>query len=137
MNAVINPMASVVGGILGRDPSTGEELAPVAAAAMVGLGALDVADGPGPAWWRPVAGEARVSRWMGETEFAAMQRSGNLQFGAGGRSYVTSAGAVRPPGTGPIRVDFNVPAGALQQAGRTDWFFILQGNVPINGLVRF
>src|SRR5438045_2687030 len=49
-------------------------------------------------WWAPAAGETRVTRWMSETEYNAMKESGNLQVGAGGRTYVTAVGAPKPGG---------------------------------------
>ena len=47
-------------------------------------------------------------------------------LGAGGRVYVTALGASKPGGTGSIRIDFSVPAAALQKAGATEWQQILQ-----------
>ena len=83
------------------------------------------------------AGETRVTRWMSEGEFAAMRSSGNLQYGAGGRASVGTFGQPRVSGSGPVRVDFNVPTQALQQGVRADWFFILDNRrIPINGITR-
>ena len=75
-------------------------------------------------------GETRVTRWMGEAESVAMKDSGNLQFGAGGRSYVTDLGAPQPGGTGPVQVNFNVPTQSLQPAGNQGWYQILDAKRP-------
>jgi hypothetical protein len=81
--------------------------------------------------------ETRVSRWMSEEEYEAFKASGTLQTGAGDRTYVTLPGAPQPSGTGPVRVDFNVPTAALQPAGRSDWRVLLNpGRTPVTGIVR-
>lgn len=56
-----------------------------------------------------------------------------VDVGAGRRVYVTLFGTEKPPGTGPIRIDFGVPHAALHVAGRSDWRQLLQNlaNVPI------
>jgi hypothetical protein len=36
--------------------------------------------------------------------------------------YVTRFGASQPGGTGPIRIDFTVPTGALKPAGTAEWY---------------
>lgn len=81
-------------------------------------------------WLEPALGETRVTRWMGEAESVAMKDTGNLQFGAGGRSYVTELGAPQPGGTGPVQVNFNVPTGSLQPAGNQGWYQILDAKRP-------
>ncbi|MGA7615071.1 MAG: RHS repeat-associated core domain-containing protein, partial [Thermoanaerobaculia bacterium] len=87
-------------------------------------------------WWRPVEGEVRVSRWMSPEEAAEMRATGSLQVGAEGRTYVTSFGAPQPGGTGPLRVDFNIPRAALQVSGRSDWFqVVFPARPPINGII--
>jgi RHS repeat-associated protein len=54
-----------------------------------------------------------------------------------GRTYVTTLGAPKPGGTGPVRVDFNVPTNALQSGGRDDWFMLTwPGKTPITGIER-
>ena len=99
--------------------------------------------GPGPTespgeieWWTPSANEVRVTRWMSQDEAMAMKRSGTLQVGAEGKTYVTALGASKPGGTGPVRVDFNVPRGALNPAGRSDWYqIIFPARPPVTGIV--
>jgi RHS repeat-associated protein len=85
------------------------------------------------------ANETRVSRWMSEAEYTAMKQSGTLQTGANGRTYVTAVGAPKPGGTGPIRVDFNVPTSSLQGAGGEGWYQIITAQrnpPPVTGIVR-
>jgi len=92
--------------------------------------------GSGVEWWTPTANEVRVSRWMSQDEAAAMRASGTLQIGAEGRTYVTAVGAPKPGGTGPVRVDFNVPRGALQSAGNSQWYqIIFPARPPITGIM--
>lgn len=87
-------------------------------------------------WWTPSANEVRVSRWMSQDEAAAMKSSGTLQVGADGRTYVTALGAPKPGGTGPVRVDFNVPRAALQPAGNAAWYQIFSpARPPVTGIV--
>jgi filamentous hemagglutinin len=82
-------------------------------------------------------GYVPVSRWIGEAEANIwLSRQGTSipgNVGSAGRLYVTSAGAPKPGGTGPVRVDFSVPVNLLNIGGRVDWFFIMQpaSNVPI------
>ncbi len=82
--------------------------------------------------------ETRVTRWMSEAEYQAFKSSGTLQVGAEGRTYLTAIGAPRPGGTGPVRVDFNVPTRALQPASNKDWYIIFSENArpPVTGIVR-
>lgn len=81
------------------------------------------------------ASETRVSRWMSEAEYKAMKASGTLQ--TNGRTFVTTPGAPKPGGTGPVRVDFNAPTDALKGAGREDWRVIYDpGRTPITGIER-
>jgi len=47
-------------------------------------------------------------------------------IGAGGRVYVTSLGAAKPGGTGPIRIDFSMPQNALSSAGKPEWYQVFQ-----------
>jgi hypothetical protein len=42
------------------------------------------------------------------------------------RMYVTELVAAKPGGTGPVRVDFALPASALQKAGKSEWFQVFQ-----------
>jgi len=92
--------------------------------------------GSGVDWWTPGPNEVRVSRWMSQGEAAAMKDSGTLQVGANGRTYVTAVGAPKPGGTGPVRVDFNVPQGALQPGGNPQWYqIIFPTRPPVTGIV--
>jgi hypothetical protein len=82
-------------------------------------------------------GYVLVARWVGAAEATLWMMNGATvipaQIGAGERVYVTQPGAPRPPGTDSIRIDFAVPQRALQTAGRSDWWQLLQGlaNTPI------
>jgi hypothetical protein len=86
-----------------------------------GLGA---ATGPVPDGYVP------VSRWVGIDEAAAWMESGGTaipsSIGAGGRVYVTSLGAAKPGGTGPVRIDFYMRQAALSGAGKPEWYQIFQ-----------
>jgi hypothetical protein len=67
---------------------------------------------------------------MSAEEARIFIETGNIQFGAGGRAYITEVGAPKPGGTGPVRVDFNVPSASLQPAGQQGWFQILDTKRP-------
>lgn len=85
---------------------------------------------------------ARVARWVSPREaetWAGRQTlpqplptSGNPQ-----RLYVTDISVPKPGGTGPVRMEFDVPRSALQTAGRPGWWQILNEgrNVPLRNLV--
>jgi hypothetical protein len=81
-----------------------------------------------------------VSRWANVTEAKMWMATGGTyvppQVGADGRVYVTLFGAVQPSGTGPIRIDFEIPKAALQMAGREDWRQLFQNlsNIPIHNV---
>ena len=115
-------------------------------ASVVGRGMLRVA-AEGGALTNPLglrgeeavgAGVTRVSRWMSEEEaYGWVNRYSVPQPAAGPnppRTFVTSFGASQPGGTGPVRVDFNVPTQALKGAGREGWFTIFNDGlyVPIH-----
>ena len=94
-NAAVNPMASVVGGLLGRNPATGEKVGLLGAAALTATGAAGIADGPAI---DIVAGRAALSRMM-QGEFRVMAGAGvarefraarNLSGNAADWAYVTS-----------------------------------------------
>jgi RHS repeat-associated protein len=88
-------------------------------------------------WSAPAAHEMRMSRWMSETEATAFQQSGNLQIGAGNRTFMTEVGAPKAGNWGPVRMDFNVPAAALEPGGQAGWYFIGGWNrVQVTGIVR-
>jgi hypothetical protein len=80
-------------------------------------------------------GYVMVSRWASATEARLWMLNGGTyvpgQVGAGDRVYVTTFGAPRPSGTDSIRVDFGIPAKALQTAGRSDWRQLLQSVVTV------
>jgi RHS repeat-associated protein len=67
----------------------------------------------------------RVGRWMSKTEYDAMVKTGMVQEGAGGTTYVASPAdpeAYRrqaAPGTG--YVEFDVPEDSLYPAGEPGW----------------
>jgi RHS repeat-associated protein len=71
-NAAVNPMASVVGGLFGRDPATGEKVGLVGAAALVATGAAGIADGPAI---DITAGRAALSQLM-QGEFKVIAGAG-------------------------------------------------------------
>lgn len=88
-------------------------------------------------WFEPANYETRVSRWMSELEYQQFKPTGVLQIGGGGRTYVTLPDMPQPGGTGPFRVDFNVPALSLQRASQEGWFFILEPQkTPVTGIVE-
>lgn len=64
----------------------------------------------------------KVSRWANESEVGGNQRL-----------YVTTPGAPKPGGTGPVRIDFYAPESILQSADTSELRQILQpqGNSPI------
>lgn len=123
-------------GLQGGSPARGLITAGTAStAAMVGPVSGGAATGAGG----PTVGasETRVSRWMGEGEYGGMKSTGVLQTGAGNRTFVTLPGAPQPGGTGPVRVDFNVPRSMLQGAGRQDWRVLTDPRrVPVTGIER-
>lgn len=80
-------------------------------------------------WVSPREAETWVGR---ETLPQPLPTSGNPQ-----RVYVTEISLPKPGGTGPIRMDFDVPRSALQTAGRPGWWQIFNEgrNVPLRNLV--
>jgi filamentous hemagglutinin len=81
-------------------------------------------------------GYVPVSRWVDASEAKLwLEYHGTTipPTGGAGRLYVTTPGAVRPGGTGPIRIDFYIPERALQPAGLPEWRQIFQPlqNTPI------
>lgn len=77
----------------------------------------------------------RVGRWMSEDELVKMQKTGFVQEGAGGRTFVTNPAdpAAFPAGKG-IFAEFNVPTKSLFPAGKPEWSVIPGPNV---GTARF
>ncbi|MBL6989884.1 MAG: hypothetical protein ISR65_08900 [Bacteriovoracaceae bacterium] len=75
-------------------------------------------------------GYTKVSRWVNQTEVKPWFKGGGTripqEIGANNRLYVTKFGAPKPGGTGPIRIDFEVPGEMLQRAGSGEWRQILQ-----------
>ncbi|MGV2982013.1 hypothetical protein ACERNI_17735 [Camelimonas sp. ID_303_24] len=70
-------------------------------------------------------GYTAVSRW-GSADQAArwVKNEGTtipIGIGADGRVYVTTVGAAKPGGTGPVRIDFSVPVRSIQKAGKSEW----------------
>lgn len=57
-------------------------------------------------------------------------------IGAGDRMYVTSPGAAKPGGTGPIRINFAVADKALSTADKPEWLQIFQPmtSTPVNNV---
>lgn len=84
------------------------------------------AEGPLPPGYTP------VSRWVSPEEVSQWMQNGGTAIpngvGAGGRVYVTTPGAAKPGGTGPIRIDFAVPEKAISQGGKPEWGQIFQPN---------
>jgi hypothetical protein len=82
-------------------------------------------------------GYVKVSRWTSEAEAQVWMREGATaipsEIGANQRLYVTTHGAPKPGGTGPVRIDFEVPEAMLQGAGNTEWRQVMQpqANTPI------
>lgn len=67
-----------------------------------------------------------------------MKGSGNLQIGGGGKTYVGNVGNPNTGSWGPVRVDFNVPSGALTPTANPNWYQILETNrPPVTGIVRW
>jgi RHS repeat-associated protein len=68
---------------------------------------------------------ARVGRWMSRSEYNSMTRTGMVQEGAGGTTYVAhpadpaAYGSQAAPGTG--YVEFDVPRNSLAPAGKEGW----------------
>lgn len=95
--------------------------------ALRGAGAVDGALPPG---------YITVSRWVSPEEAAQWMKNQGTAIPAGvgtplpGTStttvYVTTHGAAKPGGTGPIRIDFAVPKKALNPAGNSQWSQIYQ-----------
>jgi hypothetical protein len=92
------------------------------------------ADGPVPPGYVP------VSRWVdqAEAELWLENQGTHIPNGIGRetqRVYVTTPEAKRPGGTGPIRIDFQVPQSMLTKAGGPNgsWYQIMQPaqNAPI------
>jgi hypothetical protein len=77
----------------------------------------------------------RVGRWMSDDELAKMQKTGLVQEGSGGRTFVTSPAdpAAFPAGKG-VFAEFNVPTSSLFPAGKPEWAVIPGPNV---GTTRF
>jgi RHS repeat-associated protein len=95
VNAMLNPMAQVLGGLMGRDPTTGEKVGPAGAGAMVGLGAIDVLGGPAidvkagrAALGRMMAGE--FTPMAGKGTSSTFRAAGSLGGNAADWAYVTS-----------------------------------------------
>jgi RHS repeat-associated protein len=101
-----------------------------------GLGALPVGSQGGSQAW------TRVSRWMSDSEAKVwLGRSSMPQPGSGSglppRTYVTGQGIPKPGGTGPVRVDFDVPTHALKKAGKPGWLQVFNQDrlVPIKDVL--
>jgi len=81
-----------------------------------------------------------MSRWVSPEEAKLWIANGGTKIpgnvGAGGRVYVTTPGAPRPGGTGPVRIDFALPKEALNKAGKSEWFQTLQTGqtVPVQNV---
>jgi hypothetical protein len=70
---------------------------------------------------------------MSPDELAEMQRTGEVQYGSGGTSYVanpasSSSFTAAPPGS--VYVEYDVPSDSLYPAGRSDWSQILSPDSP-------
>ncbi|WP_328296185.1 IPT/TIG domain-containing protein [Kineococcus sp. NBC_00420] len=68
---------------------------------------------------------ARVGRWMSEVEHEAMLRTGMVQEGAGGTTFVASPADVmsylKQAAAGTRYVEFDVPVQSLRAAGKEGW----------------
>ncbi|WAK02312.1 SpvB/TcaC N-terminal domain-containing protein [Methylobacter sp. YRD-M1] len=87
--------------------------------------------GPGASEGPVPNGYVPVSRWVEASEVERWMANGGTYIppdigGEAGRVYVTTPGAARPPGTGPIRIDFFVAEQSLKPAGTPEWRQIFQ-----------
>jgi hypothetical protein len=89
-------------------------------------------------------GYVQVSRWVTAEEAALWKANGGTYVphgigGQSGRVFVTSPGVARPGGTGPVRIDFSVPQAAMQQGGKSGWYFLPQPmqNTPLYNVVIY
>lgn len=72
----------------------------------------------------------RVGRWMSDDELAKMQKSGLVQEGGGGRTFVTNpADPGAFPGGKGVFAEFNVPTKSLFPAGKPTWAVIPGPNI--------
>ncbi len=63
------------------------------------------------------AGTTRVGRWMSQAEYDAMVKSGEVQIGGGGTTYVVNPanpGAYVSSKPGTVYVEFDVPGNAIR-----------------------
>lgn len=71
-----------------------------------------------------------VGRWMSKAELEAMNKTGLIQEGAGGQTFVATGGSksFTTAAEGSVYVEFEVPTTSLLQGGKDGWFKIIGPN---------
>jgi hypothetical protein len=76
----------------------------------------------------------RVGRWMSPSELSAMKKSGTVQYGAGGTSYVANPADPSAFGKqalpGSVYVEYDVPDASLYRAGQDGYSQIPSSSSP-------
>jgi hypothetical protein len=102
--------------------------------------------GPGASEGPVPPGHTQVSRWVNKDEAklwlknegtAIPSRAGTDVGGGARRIYVTTPGAAKPGGTGPIRIDFHINQRAVANtAGKPEWrqIFGPVSNTPVHNV---
>jgi hypothetical protein len=72
----------------------------------------------------------KVGRWMSREELEAMMKSGKVQEGAGGLTFVATdgPGSFTAAPAGSVYVEFEVPTNSLLQGGKANWFKLIGPN---------
>lgn len=65
-----------------------------------------------------------VGRWMSQSEYATMSKTGQMVEGSGGQTFVTKAGpdSFTAAAKGSVYAEFQVPSNSLLQGGKEGWF---------------
>ncbi|WP_250655937.1 RHS repeat domain-containing protein [Alkalimarinus coralli] len=85
------------------------------------------------------SGDTRVGRWMSSDELANMKKTGQVQEGSGGMTFVANSGPSsfsKQAKPGSNYVEFDVPSNSLLQGGKTDWLKTLGSNAPKSQLFK-
>ncbi len=67
----------------------------------------------------------KVGRWMSADEFKLMEKTGKVQEGAGGQTFVANSGwrsFFKEAKPGSVYAEFEVPTSSLIRGGKPDWF---------------
>lgn len=75
----------------------------------------------------------KVGRWMSSEEYKLMEKTGKVQQGAGGQTFVSTSGSnsfYSQAKSGSVYVEFKVPTNSLIQGGRADWFKLIGPDAP-------